>query len=254
MNLRFIAAFSSVAASLWLQPLSVRAETPPLLAHAIEKWIAGHEDLAFTQHTRVLRDNGEVKEERVERYDPSLPDNQRWRLIEWNGQPASWEQRQKWEGKKNNRPRKKTIKPPGEYLDLEHAALVERSDSTTRFEVNFRPEAARLVAVEKIAVRITVDNRSETITHISGLLKEPLRIALGLARITDIDLDLHIVQGAGPDWTRAGDVQTGSTARVRMSKFGDPMEFRWSDFKRVKTYRNEDARAQLPASRPPARS
>ena len=59
-----------------------RAETPPLLAKAIAQWVAGQEDLAFTQQTRFFFNDGRVKEERVERYDPALPDSQRWRLIE----------------------------------------------------------------------------------------------------------------------------------------------------------------------------
>src|SRR5438270_13919648 len=54
------------------------AATPPLLEEAVEKWNAGKEDLAFTQRVRTFTDDHKVKEERVERYDPSLPDERRW--------------------------------------------------------------------------------------------------------------------------------------------------------------------------------
>jgi hypothetical protein len=33
-----------------------------------------------------------------------------------------------------------------------------------------------------------------------------------------------------------GDVQIGSTARVTMSKLGNPMEYNWSNFKRVTSF------------------
>lgn len=55
----------------------LRAETPALLAQALAQWGAGREDLAFTQQTRTFLDDGTVKEQRIERYDPSLPDRQR---------------------------------------------------------------------------------------------------------------------------------------------------------------------------------
>ena len=240
---RGLSSFAAILAVLLASPW-LAADTPPLLARALEQWGTGRGDLAFTQHTRVFRDDGQVKEERLERYDPSLPDSQRWRLIEWAGKPATAEQREKWEAKKNGRPRKKAIKPPAEYLDLDHATLVDENAKAARFEVNFRAEAARLIAVEKIAVRITVDKETATIAHISGLLKEPLKVALGLAKITDIDLDLWIEPGDDASQESSGEVKSGSTARVLMSKFGDPMEFKWSDFNRVTAFPRDKGKSQ----------
>ncbi len=67
-------------------------------------------------------------------------------------------------------------------------------------------------------------------------MREPLRVRLGLARITDLDLDLRIEPVEGDPALKSGDGQTGSTARVMMSKVGDPLEHRWCDFKRVTSY------------------
>lgn len=215
----------------------LRAGTPPLLATAFEQWATGREDLAFTQQTRFFFDDGKVKEERTERYDPSLPDSRRWRLITVEGQPATVEQREKWELKKNGKPRKKVAKSPAEYLDLEHAAMVEDSPTSSRFEVGLRADAARLLAVEKISVVITVDKGSRSIAHIAANLRQPIRVLLGLARITDLDLDVGIEPADGDSSQKSGDVQPGSTARVTMSKLGTPMDYNWSDFKRVASYR-----------------
>jgi hypothetical protein len=229
-----------------------RAVTPPLLAKAFQQWSEGAGDLAFTQRTRIFLDDGSVKVERVERYDPSLPDRQRWRLIAIDGQAATDEQRRKWETRKNGKQRKQVSKTLSDYLDIEHAVLVRQSPARARFEVGVRPATARLLAVEKIAVVVTVEREHDTISHIAATLREPIRVLLGLARITDFDLDVGIdPPRSGPESAPAsGDVHTGSSARVMMSKFGDPTEYRWSDFKRVTSFavaRN----AKLPAAVPP---
>ncbi|MDP3069671.1 MAG: hypothetical protein Q8N18_05250 [Opitutaceae bacterium] len=222
---------------LALFPAGLRAAVPALVAAALEQWEAGHEDLAFTQKTRVLADDGKVKEERIERYDPSLPDSRRWRLISIDGQPATAEQRQKWETAKNRKARKKVAKAPSEYLDLEHAALIEDLPASARFEIALRPDVARLLAVEKISVIITIDKESGRIAHIAATLRQPIRVLLGLARITDLDLDVGL-EPTGEDPARpSGEIAAGSTAHVALSRLGSPLEYHWSEFKRVTSYR-----------------
>lgn len=219
---------------LCVAPLpGLRAAVPPLLAKAVAQWTAGSADLAFTQRTRFFREDGGVKEERVERYDPSLPDSRRWRLLEVDGRTASSEQRAKWETIKNGKPRKQVGKAPAEYLDLEHATLLGDSPGSARFEVGLRPEAMRLLAVERIAIVITVDKASASVARIGATLRQPIRVLLGLARITGLEFDVHIEPAAEDAARKPGEVQTGSLARVTMSKLGAPMEYTWSDFRRV---------------------
>jgi len=214
----------------------LRAEKPLLLARALEQWGAGREDLAFTQQTRFFSDDGVVKLERIERYDPSLPDRLRWRLIAVDGRPATDQQREKWEGRKNGKPRRRVAKAPAEYLDLEHATLLDETSKNARFEVGLRPESARVLAVEKIAVIITVDKDSGSIAHVEASLRQPIRVLLGLARITDLDIDVRIEPVDDDSDGQSGEVQSGSTASVTMSKLGYPVEYKWSDFKRVASF------------------
>lgn len=219
--------------------LSLQAETPPLLAKAVAQWVEGREDLAFTQLSRFLDDDGKVKEERLERYDPSLPDKQRWRLLEVDGKPATDAQREKWETPKNAKPRKKAMKPPAEYLDLENAKLLDETKENARFDISLRPEAARLLAVEKIAVVISVEKASGRIAHIAANLRQPIKVLLGLAKVTDLDIDVHVDSDAPKKKASpsTGEVQEGSTARATISKLGTPIEYSWSDFKRVAPYK-----------------
>lgn len=229
----------------WLGPIvcgflspGLRAEIPRLLTQALQRWTAGHEDMAFTQQTRFFLADGAVKQERVERYDPSLPDSKRWRLITVDGRPATAEQRAKWETWKNGKPRKKVIKSPREYLDLDHATLVDETSQQARFEIGLRAEAARLLETKNIAVLITVDKEGGGIAGIAATLRQPIRVLLGLARITDLDLDFRIEPGDEDPARKSGEVQSGSTARMAMSKLGQPMEYQWSEFCRVASYRS----------------
>ncbi len=216
--------------------MGLRAAPPRLLVQAMEQWSTGRDDLAFTQQTRFFHDDGRVKEERIERYDPSLPDSRRWQLLEVDGRPATPAQRLKWETKKNGKARKHGVKPPEEYLDLERAKLLDETPTEARFEIGLRPEVARLLAVEKIAVVITVDKESGGIARMGASLRQPIAVLLGLARITDLDLDVRLELAAEDSAQPAGEVLTGSTARVAISKLGDPMDYHWTDFKRVTSY------------------
>lgn len=214
------------------------AATLPLLAKAIAQWTEGAGDVAFTQRARVFNDDGSIKEERLERYDPSLPDSQRWHLLKFNGQEPNDEQRKKWEVRKNSKARKKFNKSPLDYLDVDHATVSKESPTTVRFEVPVKPETFRLLDLEKLAILITVEKEHGTISHISATLREPMRVLLGVANVTNFDLDVGIEppsESFDPK-KQAGEVKADSSARVMMSKFGDPTEYRWSEFKRVPSY------------------
>ena len=211
----------------------LRAQEPLLLAKALERWTGGEGDVAFTQETRGFQADGNVKEERVERYDPSLPDSRRWRLVEVNGLPATDEQRRKWESRKNGKPRRKVDEKPSEYFELDHAVLIGETPKDARFRVPVRPEAKLLLSLDEVDVVLTVDKQTGSIAGIGAALREPIRVLLGLARITDLDVDIRIapVDEAAPN--APDGVESGSTARVTMSKLGRPVEYNWSDFKRV---------------------
>lgn len=212
------------------------AEEPPLLAKALQRWTMGQGDLAFTQRTRSFLSDGTVKEERVERFDPSLPDNRRWHLIEVNGAPPTEEQRRKWETRKNSRPRTKVDESPSKYLDLNNTTLVGETPKVVRYRVPVKPETERLLDIEDIDVVITVDKQTGNISGIGAALREPLRVFFGVARITVLDVDLRINPAEEGSADATDEVESGSTARVKISKLGRPTEYNWSDFKRVTAF------------------
>lgn len=226
------------AVSTW----PTRAETPPLLEDALHKWVAGTDDWAFTQRVRTF-DEDKVKLERLERYDPSRPDNQRWELLEIDGKPPTAAQRERWQHRKNRKPKKKAEGTLEKYFDFDHATVAKETAQWVRYDVPLRRDATRLVPLEKIEIEITVDKATRSVEQITGGLREPLRIALGLAKITDIWLDVRfdpIVHDLTPE---EDEPLASGTVQVVVFKMGDRAEYAWTQFKRVTPF---------PAANPPA--
>jgi hypothetical protein len=204
-----------------------------MLAKALERWSAEQGELAFTQQTRGFLPDGKVKEEWIERYDPSQPDSRRWRLIEVNGVPATDVQSRNWEARRNAKPKRKVDKSTLDYLDLEHSELVGETPKNARYRVPIRPEAQRLVSLDEVDLVVTVDKQSGNVAGIGAALREPIRVLLGLARITDLDVDIRIRPVGDASSRVPDDVESDSTVRLKVSKLGAPVEYNWSDFKRV---------------------
>jgi hypothetical protein len=213
------------------------AAAPVLLATALQRWHVGEGEWAFTQHTRVYHSDGTLKEERVERYDPSLPDSQRWRLLEVDGQPATPEAQVKWDGHKNGKPRKRVDRGgPADFLDLEHATLVGETPRMARYKIAFKPDASHFVDLDEVEIVVAVNKETDTVSGVGATLREPMRVLLGLAKITHLDVDLHLGTVDEGSVHEADDIQSGSTASVKISKLGRPVEYDWSDFKRVPAF------------------
>src|SRR5437762_1934056 len=96
---------------LWLfAAMALRADASPLLQSAVEKWLGERDHWAFTQRA-VEYDRDGTTHERLERYDPSLAGNARWKLLALDGNPPTSEQRAAWEKKKFKKNRRKFDSP-----------------------------------------------------------------------------------------------------------------------------------------------
>jgi hypothetical protein len=215
---------------------SLRAGASPLLATALQRWLAGAHEMAFTEHTKVLHEDGSLKEEWTERFDPSQPDARRWTLIETGGIPATRDQSAKWELKKNQKPRRKVEGSPLELFDTDHAVLVGDTPGTARYKVPMRPVMAHLVALDNIDLVVTVDKRSGNVAGIGAALREPIAVLLGLVRITDLDVNLHVNPDSGQSSRGSEELEPGSTVHMTVSKLGNAFQYDWSDFTQVPVF------------------
>ena len=129
------------------------------------------------------------------------------------------------------------LESPLELFDLDHAVIVADAPKTIRYRVPVRSPIPHLVPTDSIDVVVTVDKQSGSIAGIGAVLREPIPVLLGLVRITNLDVDLHINPDTNAVASDSEGVEPGSTARMTISKLGYSMQYNWSDFTRVPSTR-----------------
>jgi hypothetical protein len=203
-----------------------------VLERAVESWLGERDHWAFTQRA-VEYDRGQPPRERLERYDPSRPGNARWTLLAINGRRPTAEEHEAWAKKKFRKNRRRFDSPIGDYFDFKDARVVSETPKAIHFEVPLRRDKNWLFQTDKVKVVVTINKETRALEHLTASVSEPVKVLLGLARITAGRLDLSFLNfdedaEPGPETTQP----TGS-ARLTVSKFGERAEFTWSDFKRV---------------------
>lgn len=207
---------------------AVRAMSP-LLTRAAEKWQTEGNHWAFTVRVREI-DDGLLKEERVERYDPSKPGAARWELLSVDGQAPTDERRVAWQ-KSKTRKHRKAPKTLSDYFDFEHATAVSATPGAVSYLVPLRSNRAWLFPVEKVSLTVSVNKANYAIEEVKAGIDEPFRVALGLARIIDVDLDMKMNQHGVPVGPATS--KPDGLAHVVIGRLGKRIEYTWSDFKRV---------------------
>jgi hypothetical protein len=226
-------------ALLLLTPSCARTagdSSPSLLESAVDSWLGERDHWAFTQH--AVEYDGGVAHERLERYDPSRPGNARWTLLKVDGQPPTAQQRESWAKKKFKKHRRRFEAPLGDYFDFAHAKVLFETPRVVRYQVPLRTDKNWLFPVDKVNVLVTVNKETHGLEHLTADVREPFKVLLGLAKITDGELDLTF-NSADDESAGPGSAQPTGSARVAVSKLGERAEFTWSDFKRVTPARSE---------------
>lgn len=210
----------------------VRAGTPALLGSAVDKWIGERNQWAFTQFVREF-DGGTIKEERLERYDPSLPDKRRWHLLTVNGGPPTDERRAAWQERKMKK-RLNAGKSLGGFFDFEHATVTDETALVVHYLLPLRNDHSWLFPLDRVRVKLTVNKATLAIDQIEAGIDEPFRVALGLGKVMDVDFDVQMnpsVRRGEKDNPQAA--KPDGTATAVVNKLGERVEYAWSEFKRV---------------------
>ena len=226
--MRFPFAFPLVL----LAALVARAGASPVLDRAAAKWMQERDRWAFTMEVREF-DGDTLREVREERFDPSLPGKERWHLLTVDGQTPTRERVAEWQ-KGKTRHHWLAPRPLSDYFDFEKARALDRTGDLVRYHLPLHAGRAWYFPVDRIALIVTVNRSSLALEKIEAKMDEPSRVALGVARIVDLDLALQL-HPAEPG-RNAGDpagARPEGTARLVMDKLGRRFEYAWSDFKRV---------------------
>lgn len=205
-----------------------RPEHAALLRQVGDAWLDERDRWAFTQVVREF-DGDRLKEERVERYDPSQGYAARWKLVSVNGAPPGAKRAAEWAERKN----KKKRKPRAELaqnFDFANAKVVEETSEIIRYELPLRSTIEWLFPISKVELLVTINKAGPALEQVQARIAEPFRVALGLARILDIDLD---VQMEPPPATDPADAKPSGSAQAVVTKFGNRVEYFWSEFRRV---------------------
>lgn len=205
-----------------------RPQDAGLLQQVASNWLDERDRWAFTQIVREY-DGDALEEERLERYDPSKGYAKRWTLISIDGHPptpAQWEQ---WDRRKNKKHHRS--KPSvAENFDFADAKVVEETPQIVRYELPLRSTVEWLFPINKVELIVTINKTGPALEQVQARISEPFRVALGLARVLDIDLDLQMKP---PPTVDPAGAKPSGTAHAVVTKLGDRVEYFWSDFKRV---------------------
>jgi hypothetical protein len=228
----------------WLVAAAIAraAAAPTLLEQAVDNWLGERDNWAFTQRA-VEFDDGKPRE-RLERYDPSKPGDGRWTLLAIDGKQPTEEQRAAWAKKKFKKNKRKFESPIGDYFDFRSATIVSETPKVVRYQVPLHREKRWLFETDKVKVVVTINKETRALEHLTANVREPVKVLLGIVKITDGALDLNFLPfdvdaPSGPDAT-----QPKGSAHVSVSKPGGRVEFTWSDFKRVVPSGNSEKMAR----------
>jgi hypothetical protein len=207
--------------------------TPPpsLLEQAVENWLGERDHWAFTQRA-VEYENNQPKE-RLERYDPSRTGNDRWTLLAINGRLPTADEHAAWAKKKFKKNRRRIDTPIGDFFDFADARIISQTDKLARYEVPLRHDKNWLFQADKVKVIVSVNKETRALEHLSASVSEPVKVLLGLAKITTGKVDLSFLNFDDDAFPGPESAQPTGSARVSVYKFGERIEFTWSDFKRI---------------------
>ena len=182
----------------------VRADTPVLLAQALQKVADDREHWAYTQ-TATWRDGKDrVLNTTVLRVDPSKPYAEQFVPLSVNGKPPSISEIQKYRalGERHGRALEKAEdqgQPPpgrslGDLVELGRATVAAEDAATVTYEVPLRADNNERFPPDKFQVFILVDKQARALKHVSAHLRAPWRKAMVLnVKSGELDVDFSAV-------------------------------------------------------------
>ncbi len=216
---------------------ALRAEVPAPLAAALKKLVADDGRWAYTQTVNKFDRKGRPDGVQVERFDPSLPEEEQWRLLSRDGRPVTDQAQRTFQRKKDREMRRREEKSLGEVIDFERAQAVTTTAEEIVYEVPLQKDASRRFPEEKFTVFMTVQPERETLEHFVLRAREAFRM-VGVARIDKVEIDARFQSVEAAFVPQPSVITASGAGRVLFFRVGGSAEITWTDFKRVKPYKD----------------
>lgn len=114
---------------------------------------------------------------------------------------------------------------------------MKETEKQVCYHVPLRNNNSWLFPVDKVELRVTVNRETLAIEDVVAGIDEPFKVALGFARVLDVDFDMQMNPPARHE--QASDpavAKPEGTAKVVVNKLGERIEYAWGDFKRVEPH------------------
>ncbi len=233
--MRLLAILPLLAAGAFAQPQPEPTGAPPVLDAALQKLIADDDRWASTRTMRVYDKDGRLERTDVERYNPSLPPDDQWRLVLRNGTPPSAGEVRSWQRQREREMRRRG-RPLGAILDFPRATVADETAADVIFTVPILPGASRRLPAEKFYVLMQVSKERGELVRFALRTTEAFRV-VGVARVDNVEADAHF--GVIDPQYVAQPVKVtaaGAGRVVWLFRVGGRAEISWSDFQRVQPY------------------
>ena len=232
-TIHFLSGLLLAATALAGSP-AARSEVPTPLADAIQKLVHDEDHWAYTQRTQRFNKSGEPDGgPTIERYDPSLPIDEQWQLIQYSGHKPTEGERGKWRRQKEHQQKHHGEKTLGDFLDLEHATLFSSAADRLTFLVPLTKNSIGRFPADKLEVFMNVDPVQHTLNSFSLRPKGVFHLA-GVIRIDGGEFEGRL-QTILPKYapTFVWGKGSGYGKVLGIFKVGMGGEVNLSDFKRV---------------------
>lgn len=206
------------------------AGAPEPLAEALRSLSRESDRWAYTERRVTTDRKGEVKESRLVRFDPSLAPEDRWTLLEEDGQPPS-ERAQRQFRRMMAKQGAKRIKLSG-YLQLDRAVRVREDDGVQVYEVPLRKENNDRLPPEKFQVLVTVRPDPGRLVGLDIVLREAMRVAVA-AKVRSGGASIRFESAEPEHGPVVKSLRGQGEGTVLFVKVGGGFTAERSDFKRV---------------------
>jgi hypothetical protein len=215
----------------------LRAEPPELLAAALMKLVADDGRWAYTQTVKKFDRRGRPDGVQLERFDPSQPEEEQWTLLVRNQRAPNDREQRSFQRKKEREMRRREEKSLGEVIDFDRATVVQADADGVIYEVPLVPGASRRFPEEKFMVLMTVHPERETLEHFALKAREAFRM-VGVAKIDRVEIDVSFAIVDPAYAPQPSVIGASGAGRVLFFPVGGAAEITWTDFKRVKPWKD----------------